>query len=532
METVGKQVQVVSGLGVGGLVGPVGGDLHHHHHHPHPHGGHGHSLVTTATPARGQAQSHQPQPPPPPPPPPSHNQHLSPRSTPVQLHRQTQSYINIKSSSPISPRTVTGSYVQGGSGGGPSAGGAVGPPGGGSNGGATGGAGSTGGGYVAVPVPGGLRYVHPYPPPPPPAPSVPVNQTPPPPGAAAAYTRDAYRNATSNVNERVAISVSSSPVSQVGVGVGVGAGEYVVSSRGDRPRISLLLPSSVAPAPSPTAPEYHVSGPRNPRGIMPMQTDQYCNRAVEMASLQETPPFKKIRLGQPQSQPQCQNQSLSPAESCVKQEHIQLQQPLRIDTREQPAAGAYTPQTEAISPTLPEPTTQEDVQFRRAKDDLLQQIAKVDREIAKRESQISKLRKKLKELEETASKPLEVTGLKCKIEELSHQPKHQSLAQKIYAENRKKAEEAHRLLDRLGPKVELPLYNQPSDTNVYQENRTRHQTCMRARLVARLRREHVERASLHRQQSQTYAILVQEWHRKVERLEATQKKKVEGKQES
>lgn len=71
----------------------------------------------------------------------------------------------------------------------------------------------------------------------------------------------------------------------------------------------------------------------------------------------------------------------------------------------------------------------------------------------------------------------------------------------------------------------LFFYNQPSDTSVYQENRTKHQTCMRARLIARLRREHAERASLHRQQSQTYAILVQEWHRKVERLEATQKRK-------
>lgn len=202
---------------------------------------------------------------------------------------------------------------------------------------------------------------------------------------------------------------------------------------------------------------------------------------------------------------------------------MQLQQPLRIDTR--PATEAYTPQTEAISPTLPEPNTQEDAQFRSTKDDLLQQISKVDREIAKRESQINKLRKKLKELEEAANKPLEASGLKRQVEEQSQQPKHQSLAQKIYAENRRKAEEAHRLLERLGPKVELPLYNQPSDTSVYQENRTKHQTCMRARLIARLRREHAERASLHRQQSQTYAILVQEWHRKVERLEATQKRK-------
>lgn len=96
--------------------------------------------------------------------------------------------------------------------------------------------------------------------------------------------------------------------------------------------------------------------------------------------------------------------------------------------------GAYTPQTEAISPTLPEPNTQEDAQFKSTKDDLLQQIAKVDREIAKRESQLNMLRKRTKELEETASKPLEA-GLKRNVEEQS-QPKHQSMAQKIYAENR------------------------------------------------------------------------------------------------
>lgn len=93
------------------------------------------------------------------------------------------------------------------------------------------------------------------------------------------------------------------------------------------------------------------------------------------------------------------------------------------------------PQTEAISPTLPEPGQQEDAQFKTTKDDLLGQLARVDREIAKRETQISKLRKKLKELEEAASKPLEA-GAKRPVEEQSQQPKHRSLVQKIYAENR------------------------------------------------------------------------------------------------
>lgn len=177
------------------------------------------------------------------------------------------------------------------------------------------------------------------------------------------------------MNERIAISVSSS-LPQVGVGVPggvVGAGvsaEYAVSggiaggmggSGRDRPRISLLPPAaSVTPTPSPTASDYqHVSAAaRNPRvGLMPVQPDQYCSRTaatiVMAGDLQDTPPFKKIRLGQPpqlvqQLQPQSRCQSLSPADpACgIKQEQqqqqqhvVQLQQPLRIDTR----VGAQSP---------------------------------------------------------------------------------------------------------------------------------------------------------------------------------------------
>ncbi|KAG5343350.1 NCOR1 protein, partial [Acromyrmex heyeri] len=459
--------------------------------------------------------------------------------------RPTQNYVNIKSSSPVSPRTIgTGAtYVQGGAAASSAAAAAAAAA-------ATAAAVVTTAPSLTTPVPVPVPVPVPAPVPAPVSapslsqPTVITSQTPPPPLIGTPYAaRDTYRAGTTNVNERLAINVSNSPLSQVG-GVGVvPAAEYssMGAGRGDRQRISLLPPvgSSVTSIPSPSAAaaasdyQQHTTATRNPPrvGLMPVQPDQYCSRTpVDMSSLQQdAPPFKKIRLGphqqiqqlQSQPQPRC----LSPADPCggkqEQQQHIvQLQQPLRIDTREQPAVGAYTPQTEAISPTLPEPSTQEDAQYRSTKDDLLQQIGKVDREIAKRENQLNMLRKRLKDLEETANKPLEVKD----TEEQSQQPKHQSMAQKVYAENRRKAEEAHRLLERLGPKVELPLYNQPSDTSVYQENRTRHQ-CMRVRLIARLRREHAERASLHRQQSQTYAILVQEWHRKVERLEATQKRK-------
>lgn len=151
--------------------------------------------------------------------------------------------------------------------------------------------------------------------------------------------------------------MSNSPLSQVGVGVVAEYSGMGTGGRGDRPRISLLPPtgSSVTPIPSPTAAaasEYqqHAAAVRNPPrvGLMPVQPDQYCTRtAIDMASLQQdTPPFKKIRLGQPhqqvqqlQSQPQSRCQSLSPADPCggkqeQQQQHVvQLQQPLRIDTR-------------------------------------------------------------------------------------------------------------------------------------------------------------------------------------------------------
>ncbi|XP_024086197.1 nuclear receptor corepressor 1 isoform X2 [Cimex lectularius] len=217
-------------------------------------------------------------------------------------------------------------------------------------------------------------------------------------------------------------------------------------------------------------------------------------------------PVKKIRLGEPKD----------------------VQRNLRIDTRAkqseqneddgQPAA-AYTPQVEAISPTLPSEAQQEDANFRSTKDHLLHGISKVDREISETELQISKLKRKLQELEEAAKKPATQTE-----EEEVPQPKHQSPAQKIYAENRRKAQEAHMLLKNLGPKIELPLYNQPSDTAVYHENKRRH-LLFKKRLLINLRKKHIDRENRQKRLTSTYSLLVQDWLRKVEKIENSQKRK-------
>ncbi|XP_060534175.1 uncharacterized protein LOC132706710 [Cylas formicarius] len=192
-------------------------------------------------------------------------------------------------------------------------------------------------------------------------------------------------------------------------------------------------------------------------------------------------------------------------------------QPLLIDIR---PPGAYNPQVEAISPIFAEQTSQEDQAFKTTKDELIQQIGKVDREIAKAESKIAILKKKQAELEEIANKP----AVKSEVEE-DTQPKHQSWPQKIYAENRKKAQSAHAQLDPLGPKVEWPLYNQPSDTSVYHENKRRNML-FKKRLVEYFKVSHAEKYARNNNLAATYSKMMQEWIRKVDKLECSTKRKV------
>ena len=97
--------------------------------------------------------------------------------------------------------------------------------------------------------------------------------------------------------------------------------------------------------------------------------------------------------------------------------------------------AGYHPKVEAISPTGPDAgCAMEDMRFesRKEKDNLLQKITKVDRDIAKAESQIAKLKKKQQELEDKARKPT------SDVHEEEEKPRNQSKAQEVYAENRVK----------------------------------------------------------------------------------------------
>ncbi|XP_068100049.1 nuclear receptor corepressor 2 isoform X4 [Hyperolius riggenbachi] len=152
---------------------------------------------------------------------------------------------------------------------------------------------------------------------------------------------------------------------------------------------------------------------------------------------------------------------------------------------------------------------------RLSKEELIQNMDRVDREITMVEQQISKLKKKQQQLEEEAAKPLEPEK---PISPPPTESKHRSLVQIIYDENRKKAEAAHRILEGLGPHVELPLYNQPSDTKQYHENIKINQT-MRKKLILYFKRRNHARKQWEQKLCQRYDQLMEAWEKKVERIE-------------
>lgn len=207
------------------------------------------------------------------------------------------------------------------------------------------------------------------------------------------------------------------------------------------------------------------------------------------------PAFKKIRL---------------------TENHSQSSPPLlKVDVREPQSTGAYHPQVEAISPT---PQNDPSEELRATKDELIKKISDVDTEIAKAEKTIALLKKKQATLEQTTAKP-------AKAEEKQEvQPKNRSLAQIIYAENRKKAAMAHQTLALLGPQIELPLYNQPSDVDICKEIIQRHQS-FRSRLIMHLKKVKSERATKSAALAEKYSVLSQEWLRRVEKVESSAKRK-------
>uniref|UniRef100_A0AAQ5XIW4 Nuclear receptor corepressor 2 n=1 Tax=Amphiprion ocellaris TaxID=80972 RepID=A0AAQ5XIW4_AMPOC len=143
------------------------------------------------------------------------------------------------------------------------------------------------------------------------------------------------------------------------------------------------------------------------------------------------------------------------------------------------------------------------VPARFSKEELIQNMDRVDREITMVEQQICKLRKKQQQLEEEAAKPHEPEQ---PISPPPSEAKHRSLVQIIYDENR------------VSRKHTTPLYNQPSDTKQYHENIKINQA-MRKKLILYFKRRNHARKQWEQKFCQRYDQLMEAWEKKVERIE-------------
>uniref|UniRef100_A0A8B9T092 Nuclear receptor corepressor 2 n=1 Tax=Anas platyrhynchos TaxID=8839 RepID=A0A8B9T092_ANAPL len=169
---------------------------------------------------------------------------------------------------------------------------------------------------------------------------------------------------------------------------------------------------------------------------------------------------------------------------------------------------------EPVSPVSPtHPDAELDLlPARLSKEELIQNMDRVDREITMVEQQISKLKKKQQQLEEEAAKPPEPEK---PISPPPIESKHRSLVQIIYDENRVSLETTEIVwLCCVIP----PLYNQPSDTRQYHENIKINQA-MRKKLILYFKRRNHARKQWEQKFCQRYDQLMEAWEKKVERIE-------------
>lgn len=193
---------------------------------------------------------------------------------------------------------------------------------------------------------------------------------------------------------------------------------------------------------------------------------------------------------------------------------------LKVDTRDytnSPSVGTYHPMVEAISPTGEESAADE---LNTAKYALLAHMNKLDTEISETEKSIAMLKKKEAVLQESTQSKLDPS-----VEENNELvPRHRSLAQKIYAENRKKAALAHSVFNTLCSAFEYPVYNQPQDTEICKEIKKRHEN-FKEKLVLHLKQSKIKEGKGRCELIEKYSTLSQDWIKRVDKIETSVKRK-------
>lgn len=173
-----------------------------------------------------------------------------------------------------------------------------------------------------------------------------------------------------------------------------------------------------------------------------------------------------------------------------------------------------------------------------SKQELLVRIEKVDEEIAEDESRIELLNNRKLELELKTSSSFDKANDKSngksndKVKRRINQKlndgqdaallklKLASILEAIYSENNATARLEHASFDNLGPKVDQPLYRQPSDNSVYYENKQKFLD-FKKRLMAHIKQAAREEKNRQERETEKYDKLMESWKKKMEDKENT-----------
>lgn len=190
---------------------------------------------------------------------------------------------------------------------------------------------------------------------------------------------------------------------------------------------------------------------------------------------------------------------------------------LNVDVKDAKSSNeAYTPQVEAISPTMPNDIVAD---TRTVKDDLIMQINKVDSDIALAEKSRSNIFGKIQVLTESTNKPQIINKLNVEYRE------QQNFVRKIYEENRQTAAIQHSLINSICQSSYLPLYNQPSDLSICERISSQYHATFKCRLVVYLKKIKMEKSLRNNSVSDEYRKLTNDWNKKIEKIESNAKRK-------
>ena len=259
--------------------------------------------------------------------------------------------------------------------------------------------------------------------------------------------------------------------------------------------------------------------------------------------VQATPPAPQPQPPQPPPQPSQHHQN-----------HHHHHHSSLIGSQNAMSSSSYVPQVEAISPT-PE-DQRENSNLQAIKEKIITEIYKVEKDFASTQYQLEMIKKKQTELAELQSRQVTAasattTTSSQTVVNLPAPETTMTLAEKIYQENRKKADESHRQVlkpmqntmtassvhavppldgkttvpDANSIEDCIPFYHEFSDSKQYSDMRAHYEQHLKPRLIQIIKRETLLRKQKERSMADKYDEMHAVWQKKCDRFENSVRKK-------